>query len=333
MVSSPAEESSVRVQRRTLALWLGLLGALVAAFAGTVLILNATLFSASGFAGSYLSALQRHDVDGALATPGVVGLGKFGTELLDPAALGELDAIRLVSDRDEGNGRHRLSYELELGGTKARTTFEVQYTGVRLGLFSTWSFAKSPLSVLRVTPLHDASFTVNGVTITSGGGPNASSDHQVLTPGLYTVAHRSPYLTADPVPVAATAGETVIPTTVDIRANDDFVSLIQKQVDDFLDECTTQEVLFPTGCPFGQELANRVESTPVWSMTDYPSISIEPGAEPGTWVVPETAGAAHLTVEVRSLFDGSLSTFDEDVAFSVHWVMRLDGSRVDIQAS
>jgi hypothetical protein len=36
-------------------------------------------------------------------------------------------------------------------------------------------------------------------------------------------------------------------------------------------------------------------------------------------------------VEVRSLFDGSLSTFDEDIPFGVSWVMTISGDRVDIR--
>ncbi len=50
-----------------------------------------------------------------------------------------------------------------------------------------------------------------------------------------------------------------------------------------------------------------------------------PGEEPGTWLVPTTPAAAHLVVQVRSLFDGSLSTFDEDVPFDVSYTISFPG--------
>ena len=109
---------------------------------------------------------------------------------------------------------------------------------------------------------------------------------------------------------------------------------MQEKVDAYLDECATQEVLFPTGCPFGQPIENRVVSTPEWSIADYPDIRIEAGGEFETWVVPTTSGTAHLVVEVQSLFDGSVSTFDEDVPFDVDYLIAFTGpSTITIEES
>ena len=36
--------------------------------------------------------------------------------------------------------------------------------------------------------------------------------------------------------------------------------------------------------------------------------------------MPVTKATAHLTVDVQSLFDGTTSVFDEDVAFSVSYL-------------
>lgn len=322
--------------RHTVVIWLVLLAALAGAFAATVIALNATLYSAGGFVGSYLAAVARHDVDGALATPGVVASGgvaggETGTQLLTPDALGELHDIRLLSDEDLGAGFHLVEYEYTLAGEVATSSFQVQRTGTRLGLFPTWAFVQSPLSILQVTPLHAAEFTVNGVDLTASG-PSQPTGLRVLSPGVFEISHSSQYLEARPLLVAVTAGSSIVPARLDIQANQDFVDAVQSEVDDLLDECTTQEVLFPTGCPFGQELSNRVESVPEWSMVDYPRVTIEPGQEPGTWVIPGAQGNAHLRVEVRSLFDGTVSTFDEDVPFALDWVITFDGDRVDIQA-
>src|SRR6185312_15339665 len=76
-------------QHRVAVTWAVLGGLLLALFAGTVLILNATLYSASGFAGSYLAALSRHDVAAAVelaGPPSASGGAKAGRDLLDPRA-------------------------------------------------------------------------------------------------------------------------------------------------------------------------------------------------------------------------------------------------------
>jgi hypothetical protein len=330
-MTAPLDEHHAASLRHILVIWTVLLGVLVGAFALTVLALNTTVFSASGFVSSYLGALERHDLEAALATPGVLGAVNVSSELLTPDALGELEDVAIAEDTDQGGGIHLVTYTAGLDGTSVRGSFQVQHTGTRLGVFSTWAFIQSPMSILRVTPMHDASFTVNGVDVTSEAGPSLPSAYQVLAPGVFTLGHESAYLAASPVTAVVSDPGSIVPVSVDIRATTEFVSAMQKQVDDFLDACTTQEVLFPTGCPFGQELANRVESTPKWSMTRYPEITVEPGSDPGTWVVPETQGAAHLVVEVRSLFDGTLSTFDEDVQFSLSWTMTVDGDHVAIR--
>lgn len=328
----PAEETSPRPLKHTIVIWLVLLGVLVGAFAATVLVLNSTLYSAGGFVGSYLSALERHNIDEALRTPGVLGVTDASNELLKPTALGKLDDIRMLSDDDMGDGFHVVSFEYTLAGKTLQSTFQVQHTGAGLGFFSRWAFAESPVSLLQVLPLHDAAFEVNGVKVRSDAGPNVVASYQVLTPGLFELTHHSDFLTAEPVAIAVTQGSSVAPVELDIQANSAFVSKMQEQVDSYLDDCTASTVLFPTDCPFGQELSNRVESTPEWSMARYPAITIEPGSVTGTWVIPDAQGAAHLKVDVRSLFDGTLSTFDEDVQFALRWVITFDGDRVNIQA-
>lgn len=328
---STIEETPAHRLRHVVVVWTVLFGLLIAAFAITIAILNSTIYSAGGFVTSYLQALQRGDVTEALSTSGVRTMNGVSTELLSADALGPLDDIRITSDIDQGAGVHLVGYQTMLGGTPGSGTFQVLQGESRFGVFSSWSFLQSPVSQLWVTPKHDAAFTVNGVDLISANGASVSTNYQVLTPGRFTLSHHSAYLTASPTSVTVTRPGSSIPVSLDIRASRDFVAAIQQRMNAFLDECTTQEVLFPTGCPFGQELSNRVESVPTWSMSTYPEVSIVPGNVPGTWVVPEAQGAAHLTVDVRSLFDGSVSTFDEDVPFGVSWVMTINGDRVDIR--
>jgi hypothetical protein len=312
------------VPSRVVTTWLVLFGLLIAAFTGTVLILNSTLYSAGGFAGSYLSALARHDVAAAIELAGpdsAAGSSTAAKDLLDPRALGELDDIRLVSDIDQGGGVHRVNYSYTFGsGSSHTTSFTVKYAGTRFGLFSTWRFATSPLSVLSITPKHEASFTVNGFQVASTG-PSVAKGFLALTPERYLLGHTSSYFTAVSIPVPLVKAGGTSAAAVDIRANSAFTAQVQKQLDSYLKECATQQVLLPTGCPFGKQIADQIDGVPAWSMSTNPVVRIVPGNVPGTWSVPEVPAAAHLTVRVRSLFDGSVSTVDEDVPFTVGYLI------------
>lgn len=311
------------MDRRVLTKWLVIFSILVAAFVGTVVTLNLTVYSASGFVNSYLHSLARKDVDAALATPGVARSTAISAALLTPDALGNLADIRLETDTDDGDGRHTVAYRYSFGGSTAKTSFVVEHVGARLGLFSAWRFAESPLSVLAVTPLHDDSFSANGVNLVAAGGPNKPSDYLVLTPASVALDHRSTFLAAPTTRVLVSAPASTVAANVDIQANRAFVAQVQKELDASLASCVTQRVLLPTGCPMGKQIGDRIQDAPRWSTVKSPRVTIVPGTAADTWLVPETTGTAHLTVAVKSIFDGSLSTVDEDVPFTVSYLVTL----------
>ena len=145
----------------------------------------------------------------------------------------------------------------------------------------------------------------------------------MLVPGVYRVDHTSTYLRARAVdPVADTPGSSVA-ATLEVLPTEAFREQITAQVHEHLTECATQGVLFPTACPFGRPIPNRVVSTPGWSIVELPDLTVEPGAAFGTWLVPPADGVAHLTVDVQSLFDGSISTLDEDVPFAASYLVTI----------
>ncbi len=298
---------------------------LIAVFVGAVVIFNLTLYSASGFVGSYLNALARHDVSGVLATPGVT-LPTGSKALLRADAMSSLDDIHLVSDTEQGDGSHLLVYRYRSGGVAGTTAFTVERAGVTLGLFSAWRFSTSPVNVLSIAPVHADSFLANGLDIT--GKTNVSSPYLVLTPTRLTLTHRSTYLSAPTTHVLVDGSVSRQATAVQTRANTAFVKEVQKQLDTYLATCVKQQVLLPTGCPMGQQISDRIQNAPVWSMVKDPVVTIEPTAVAGTWEVPDTPATAHLVVTVKSIFDGSVSTFDKDVPFSVSYLItfQADGS-------
>jgi hypothetical protein len=306
--------------RRATMYWIVAFVLLAVAFGITVLSLNSSIYSAGGFVGSYLDALRRHDATTARQLPGVLTNAKNSPDLLADDALGSLTKIHQVSDITGPDDVHTVSYTYFIGGMTGQSDFRVKHTGAFLGLFTSWSFETSPLATVAVTPLHDQRFRANGVALASKKA-DAPRSFAVFTPGLYTFDHKTDFLTADPIVTPVTEPQSVTSVQVNVQSSPAFVAEVGKQVRAYLAKCATQRVLLPTACPFGQTFDNRVVSTPTWSIRRDPSIEIVPGRAAGTWLVPETDATAHLNVKVQSLFDGSVTTFDKNVPFTVSYVI------------
>lgn len=301
--------------RRELITWSVVLGLVIAAFGVVVVVLNATLYSPAGFVRGYLDALERRDADTAL---GLIDgeTTEASEELLRSDAMGEVSNVQFESETTLDDGTRRIVFSFTAGGASGKSTFDVRRSGSILGLFATWEFARNPLAVMHVAALHDARFTANGIDLISAT-PNEPAPYLVFAPGTYLLEHETPFLEAAPVTVTTGTPGGAIPTAINTMPNADFVAQVQQEIDAYLDACTTQQVLQPTGCPFGQVINNRIVTPPKWSIAEYPAVTLQPGSQAGEWIVPRTSANAHLLVDVRSLFDGTVSTFDEDVPFSV----------------
>lgn len=315
--------------KRGNAIWWVALGGIIAAFAGAVVALNLTVYSASGFVGSYLAALEAKNTDAALATPGVTTIPGVSEALLQRDALGDLADIELIEAIADGRDTVvRFSYTLD--GLPDETVFRVTHAGMRLGLFNSWEFADSPVSVVEVTPVNDARFTANGIRL-STNAPNEAGTWQVLTPGVLRLTHDSAYLTADTITLHVAVPQTSSSANVVVRASERFVNEVQSEVDAYLTECATQTVLFPSGCPFGYSVSNRLVTPPSWSIATFPVISIVAGDTPGEWLVDGGSGSARVTAQVQSLFDGTVSDLDETVGFTLVWAITVSsGDEVSI---
>ena len=317
---------------RILARWLVLVGMLLLAFLGVVTTLNVTVYSASGFVSSYLHAVARQDVDDARRMPGVTVSADGTDELLAPGALASLTDIHLVRDTDDHGGRHTVLYGYAIGGGEGTSSFVVEHTGARLGVFSAWRFVDSPQSLLGVTVQNGSGVVANGVTLPTTAAGRVHS-YRVLTPSRVVLSHSSTYLAAAKAATLIDQPATVAQATVNIQANPAFIREVQKELDKFLAACTTQKVLLPTGCPMGKQITDRLQNAPIWTVVKYPIVSIVPGNTAGRWQVPETQGVAHLIVKVKSIFDGSLSTLDADVPFTVRYLITFaDDGRPTITA-
>ncbi len=301
--------------------WVGAAVIVAGALVGGVLVANATVFSASAFVRDYLTALAIGRVDEALALPGVDAAG-MDPRLLDARAHAPVDA-EVVGD-DERDGVHHVRVAVHDDGTTVEAVLEVERIGTRFWLFPDWGFAASPVTPVTVRTTGDARFTAGGVPLAAaGGGPVTFA---ALTPGRYVLFHDSQFLEAAPVTVLAAGGG--VEAELDILPNAAFEAVVTEAVDRELEACTSQRVLFPVGCPFGHAIQNRVASEPRWELTEPLDVEIAPSERFGLWEVPPTTGVARLTVDVQSVFDGSVTTLEHDVSFTTGYRIGFGGTTV-----
>src|SRR5690606_31482329 len=138
----------------------------------------------------------------------------------------------------------------------------------------------------------------------------------VFTPGAYSITVDTAISQSPGVSVLADSPLARTAVTVQAQPTDRFRQVVQERVEQFLTECATQEVLQPTACPFGFEVRNRIKGLPAWSIAQQPQVSVVPDG--AGWAIPTAEAVAHIEVDIRSLFDGSVQHVSEDVPFHVN---------------
>jgi hypothetical protein len=227
----------------------------------------------------------------------------------------------VVSEESDGEIT-RVTVEYVAGGYDGRTTFEVVSNG-SIGIAPTWRFATSPLAVMDLVVKGSMVFSVNGFEIdkrqVSVDGADAAPLDPVpllvFSPGLYSVSVDTAISETPGVAVLSDSPFHDIPVEIQAEATDEFVAVVQQEVEDFLTQCATQEVLQPTACPFGYTVQDRIDSLPQWSIAQQPKVAVTP--EGAGWRIVPTEAVAHIDVDIQSLFDGSISHVSEDVPFIV----------------
>ena len=329
----PAENDETPRRTRRLAVDLGLLALvgvlLVAALGATGVLLYREFYSPAAYAMRYLSLLQEHRAADALDMPGVridsveldaAALPAGASDaLLRRAAMGQLSDIHAVSEVTEKGVTH-VTVEYTAQGAPGTTTFSIAQDGW-IGVAPAWRFTQSPLGVVSLTVRGSMRFAVDGFEIDKrqvspegvDADPLASVPMLVFSPGIYSVTVDTAIAHSDGVLVLADAPLRNTPIDIQAEPTQEFIDVVQGEVNGFLDACATQQVLQPTGCPFGRLVSNRIVAPPEWSISDYPRVQLEPDG--ANWRIVPAPGSAHIDVNVRSLFDGSVRKLDEDVEF------------------
>lgn len=315
---------------------------LIAALGASALIVYKEFYGPSAFVGRYLELLSTGRAADALRLPGVsidhsildeAGIDEAASEaLLRQAALAPLTDIEIESE-ETADDITSVTVSYAAGGHDGTSTFQVEQDGW-VGVTPNWRFTQSPLASVALTVLGADRFAVNGFEVdrrqVSAAGADAVPDEPlpllVFTPGLYSVTVDTAISTSPGVSFLADSPLTQTPVELQTDPTEEFISVVQTRVEEFLEECTTQQVLQPTSCPFGLEVQNRIDGPPVWSISAQPVVTVEPdGAQ---WMIPPTDAVAHIEVDIRSLFDGSVEHVSEDVPFQVNGTIAIlpDGS-------
>ncbi|MGR0318630.1 hypothetical protein [Agromyces sp. ZXT2-3] len=325
--------------------WTGLAVVLFGAFLAALGGLNQSLYGAPAFVERYLDAIARDDIVGAAATPGVrldegdlAGAGlpaDISTAMLRSSVVDSgPEDVRVISDEAHADGDHTVTVSYRLDTAIVQTAFDVRPIEPLYGVLHRWEFATSPLAVIDVTAAQSPLFTVGTLTLDARATKTGdeltafrqTAPYLAIAPAVYEFTYQSTLLEALPVQVIAEAGATTA-VTVDALPTEAFVERVQAKVDEYLiDQCASQPVLQPAGCPFGVVIDDRVVGEPAWSILESPVVTLVPGET--TFEMPPTPGLAHISVEVQSLFDGTFSTLEQDESFTLALdaTVRPDGS-------
>lgn len=315
---------------------------LVGAIAAGGAALYKEYYGPGAFVTRYLDLLASGRAADALQVPGVAidratledaGIEATASEaLLRQASLAPLADIDVVNEVT-ADGVTSVTVSYVAGSHPGTSTFDVQQDGWA-GVTPNWRFARTPLAAVSLTVLGADRFAVNGFEIdrrqvSSAGVEAAPLDALpmlVFTPGLYSVTVDTAISTSPGVSILADSPLTQTPVEIQTEPTEEFRSVVQTRVEEFLTECTTQQVLQPTACPFGLEVQNRIENLPTWSISQQPTVTVE--ANGAGWQIPAAEAVAHIEVDIRSLFDGSIEHVSEDVPFRVNGTIDIlpDGS-------
>ena len=304
---------------------IGVAGALlIAAFVVAVVVLNSTVYSPSGFVRGYLDALVRKDVKAALALAGPTPSSSALDDFLSPDIMADLSDIEVTEMPDTetlATGHHIVRVAFTADGRRGSADFEVEDAGRVLGFFQAWAFTTPPLVQVDLTVLHARQFTANGVAkvtpVTDG-----SASYLAFAPGAIDFASDTEYTDAAPQTVVLDEPGRRSDVQLIAEANEALTQLVTAQATKYLDDCAGQTVLFPVGCPFGQDIADRIApgTSPKWTITQYPQIIVTPTTTLGQWQVQTTQGVARLEASVQSIYDGSIAPFSAEVDFQVGYV-------------
>ncbi|MHA7141141.1 hypothetical protein ACX80T_06380 [Arthrobacter sp. Sr33] len=289
---------------KVLAAWLLGLMVVVAAAIATVVVVNTHIFNPEEQVHDYLEALSDGDGERALGLLNA-SVPEANAAMLNGAPLQQsmaaVEGVAVGEAVEVGDGRVEVTITYTVRGAAHSSTFSLERTGTEWLFFNTWEFVPSVLPTLELSVINQVEATLNGTRV---GMPEGRNQFAVFYPGDFEAHYTSEYFAAPAQTVAVTdrsGGQRIALATA---ATDALVEAVDGQIRRFLDECAAQTVFQPANCPFNFQTENRVAGDIRWSITEYPTVSIEPFN--GSWVMAPLSGNAELSTSLQDLFTGSI---------------------------
>ncbi|MER3390472.1 MAG: hypothetical protein RJQ01_10605 [Microcella sp.] len=295
--------------RRAPLVWGGAAAALAGLGAGVLAILISTATTPEAHAERYLQALAADDL---VTASRLAGLPEGTPTPLGDA--GEPSVLAVLGRIDRGDGR--VAIIAEYGGLADAATVILTLAPAEplLGVIPQWSFETPPVRSLEVGVDQHDEFVVNDVRLASA----AAGETARLTgfvPARLDIGVADPFVDAAPRSLRLTASAPRL-VVLEAEPTARLERGVLQEVTAFLLGCVEQEVLQPTGCPFGRSIDDRVLGLPEWQLVREPVITLSASSTPGTWEMRALAEVG-LRVTVQRLFDGRISDVDTTLTATV----------------
>ncbi|RZS56198.1 hypothetical protein EV141_1651 [Microcella putealis] len=304
----------------------GGVAALVSGLAAAALVVAVTMTETpEAHVERYLEALAADQLPAAAALSGLEP-----GDALPLGDEGEPTVLRVVAAQPRDGGRVAVT-ALYGGDNDAATVIFLLEPAERLaGIIPQWRFVEPPVTRIPVGVDQHTELLVSGRALVTPG-PGETAIATAFIPARVSVANAEPFLDAASTRIRP---RSVAPPPVILTAtpSERLVREVERQLTEVLDTCATQEVLQPSGCPFGRAVTgDRVIDRPAWMRVDAPQVSLTLSANPGRFSLDGSA-TMRVEVEVQSLFDGTVSRLTEDVVADVSGIVVLgpDGPVVTV---
>ena len=279
---------------------------LVALWIAGVLGLNSSVYSAARVVVDYVDAVESGEFETALS---IAGISEAPTVL--PASNAAVSGSTITGTQTLSADSTAVGVSYVVNREPAQSRFDLQRGPRTAGLFNTWSFVTSPTASIRFDGGGASSVVVNDVEVPSG------SEATVLVPGVYDVSAGNQWLHSDVARVVATTPGDEINVALRLTPTEALINEVTVAFDEYLQECSSRDVLQPASCPFGTTVNDRVVGAPSWTITVLPSITVTATDDLSVATVSAAGGVATVTGTIQSLFDGSLRPLNRDVVFDL----------------
>lgn len=281
--------------------WGIIIGALVLLGAGVVVLLNSLVYNAESAVEDYVAALRAGDGATAMAlsqgylpdnAPETISTVLLDGEplaasaaILDDADIAATDTEVPESFRDPEVSQRVVQIRYRDTDDEVHTTdIVVDKVGTSWLFFDQWQLHPLPLQQIELTPLQmpeDAKADepvahVHNVPTPLLGSNGTPATLAVFAPSSIALEYHGTYLEV-PEPVDLVAHDVLAAGAhtdfeFEVQPTQAVDDAITQEVQEQLQRCTQQQVLKPTGCPFGYETTNRIVPESVnWSI-DVPEV-------------------------------------------------------------